>query len=142
MLKWYGMNPNRSDDPKFQQHAEKFEPIMSLGLSMNHPQAKFLSKYLELSNISNPFLDKSRWTSREISWKDDLFINFGLNIEEDCGEFCVLIPTLPMAFRVAGIVSIPVISMMALVNFAEGLVLLVLVEVGIAIGPTSYSFWV
>jgi hypothetical protein len=77
LLKWYGMNPRHSQDSRFQSYVEKFEP-MSLGLSMNHPQAKYLFKYLELSNFSNPFLDKRRWTSsREISWKDDVLINFG-----------------------------------------------------------------
>jgi hypothetical protein len=65
LLKWYGMNPRHSEDSRFQQHVERFEP-MPLGRSMNHFQAKYLFKYLELSNFSNPFLDKRRWTSREM----------------------------------------------------------------------------
>ena len=92
LLKWYGMNPKYNNESRFQEHLYKFEPF-SLGLSMNHQQAKYLTKYLELTNFSNPFLDKNRWTSRkQINWKEDILVNFGRRREHRKQMWKILCP--------------------------------------------------
>uniref|UniRef100_A0A7R9VW55 Exostosin GT47 domain-containing protein n=1 Tax=Pseudictyota dubia TaxID=2749911 RepID=A0A7R9VW55_9STRA len=77
LLKWYGSNPKvfaTSKDPN-----GKFVPF-PLGLSKHHPQDKILSRYLSMTNYSNPFLDKSRWTSHDREFTaDDVFVKFGVN---------------------------------------------------------------
>ena len=72
LIKWYGTNPSIDPHPKF-------EPF-PLGLSQNHPQDKYLRPYLALKNFSNPFTNRSRWTSRlqDLS-VDDIFVMFGIN---------------------------------------------------------------
>jgi len=71
ILKWYGTNLNINTPRPI------FVPF-PLGLSKHHPQDEYLSRYLSLTNFTNPFTDKSRWTSRlaDLSMKD-LFVNFG-----------------------------------------------------------------
>ena len=78
MIKWYGSNPRvwpSHDDPH-----DKLVPF-PLGLSgKNKPQEKYLSRYLNMTNYTNPFLDTSRWKSRQNDLSvDDVFVKFGLN---------------------------------------------------------------
>uniref|UniRef100_A0A7S4I1X6 Uncharacterized protein n=1 Tax=Odontella aurita TaxID=265563 RepID=A0A7S4I1X6_9STRA len=67
LIRWYGTNPQESrrmpSDPK-----QKFAPL-PLGLSKHYDQDKFLSQYLRMTNYTNPFLDKSRWTSLQGGWR-------------------------------------------------------------------------
>jgi hypothetical protein len=59
MLKWFGTNPSTkglTSDQKNKFHG------MSLGLAKYQDQSRFLTEYLNLSNYSNPFRNKERWT--------------------------------------------------------------------------------
>lgn len=78
ILKWYGTNP-KIDQPDLQDPHNKFEGF-PLGLAQTLPQGKYLEPFLQLTNYSNPFLDKDRWLSRkdEIT-VDDIFVKFGVN---------------------------------------------------------------
>jgi hypothetical protein len=79
LIRWYGTNPTYKYTNG--KHPEKFRPL-HLGLSVDHPQEKYLRPYLELTNFTNPFLDKSRWIQsikKGINFDDDVIVFFGLN---------------------------------------------------------------
>lgn len=74
LLRWYGTNP------LYKKREPKFKPL-PLGFSYQHPQEKYLIPYMELNNYTNPFLDKSRWTSIDwdnFNFRKDTFVHFGL----------------------------------------------------------------
>lgn len=89
LIKWYGSNPKYSSNPNAtsRPYETKFEP-MHLGLSKRFPQAKYLSKYLALTNYANPFEphlfqaengDTNVSTSElDFDWRRDVFVFFGL----------------------------------------------------------------
>mmetsp|Transcript_5802 Transcript_5802/g.16545 ORF Transcript_5802/g.16545 Transcript_5802/m.16545 type:complete len:621 (-) Transcript_5802:3482-5344(-) len=94
LLKWYGMNPrteglkrkNNRDQERFRRYKDsKFRPMLS-GLSYLHPQERYLSTYLALTNYTNPFskhlMEKrfamsSQQTKNAIDFDRDVFVHFG-----------------------------------------------------------------
>lgn len=79
LLRWYGQNPHIPNEGSLSVDAlSKFRP-MPLGLSMNHPQAKYLKSYLDLTNYSNPFQDMSRFLTEQpiiVDWDRDVIMFF------------------------------------------------------------------
>jgi hypothetical protein len=61
LIRWYGQNP-RTPSERNSDSLSKFRP-MPLGLSMYHPQSKYLTPYLQLTNYTNPFQDMKRFKS-------------------------------------------------------------------------------
>jgi hypothetical protein len=51
---------------------------MLTGLSYLHPQHRYLTKYLELTNYTNPWIDMTKWNVSEIDFDSDVYVHFGL----------------------------------------------------------------
>lgn len=82
LIRFYGSNGRNSfshDANLDKNFKEKFEGI-SVGLSPQHPQESHINPYLYLTNYTNPFLDKSKWSLKRESLdvEKDIFVNFGL----------------------------------------------------------------
>ncbi|CAB9522064.1 expressed unknown protein [Seminavis robusta] len=80
LIRWYGTNPINRSHPLFQQNLHKFKSL-NLGLSFQRPQERHLLPYLQLNNFTNPFLNKRKWdfSRKDFSFKDDMFVQFGLH---------------------------------------------------------------
>ncbi|KAG7337490.1 hypothetical protein IV203_017601 [Nitzschia inconspicua] len=81
LIHWYATNPNYSTNSIVFQNMrhEKFQSMLS-GLSYVHPQHRYLMTYLELTNFTNPFRNRKRWTEMvDIEDFDrDVFVHFGI----------------------------------------------------------------
>jgi hypothetical protein len=81
LIQWYATNPTYHVQSQIFQSLrdEKFQPMLS-GLSYLHPQHRYLTAYLQLTNFSNPFKGKD-WNSlanSHIDFDRDIFVHFGL----------------------------------------------------------------
>jgi len=83
LIAWFGTSPkiNKIPEEKREEGKRKFFPL-PLGLSKQHDQDRYLSRLMELTNFTNPFADKERWTkssmmtinnSSDLSVVDEVF---------------------------------------------------------------------
>jgi len=96
LLKWHGTNPRtkfllQDDDDHYHRHKRfrehgnsKFRSMLS-GLSYLHPQERYLSTYLELTNYTNPFSNfvKQKGWSSLLSSLAERNIDSDIDIEID-----------------------------------------------------------
>ena len=114
LIKWYGGNPKYSSNPNATSrlYETKFEP-MHLGLSKRFPQAKYLSKYLALTEYANPFepnffqadnVDTNIPTSQlDFDWRRDVFVFFGLKRKKRKRLWNILCSDVPSVSTMANI---------------------------------------
>ncbi|CAB9513887.1 expressed unknown protein [Seminavis robusta] len=77
LLQWYGSNPKHTlQNANFQRHKSKFKAF-NLGLSSVHEQENYLWPYLKLTNFTNPFQDKSKFSLATVDFEKDVYVQFG-----------------------------------------------------------------